>query len=1120
MERSNARARARRPIRLALFLTVLLVAGLPAISGAQSAQTGDAGPAGARSATPPGPLAAGSLDDALFKGLAWREVGPYRGGRSAAVTGIPGDPQTYYFGSTGGGVWKTEDGGTSWENVSDGSFGGSIGSVAVSEWDPNVVYVGTGEETVRGNVSQGDGVWKSTDAGRTWAHMGLESSRHIPRIRIHPKNPDLVYAAVMGHLFGPSEERGVYRSKDGGKSWERVLFVNDQAGANDLIMDPTNPRILYACFWRVLRTPWSLESGGEGSGIWKSTDGGDTWTELTGNEGLPGGTWGKCGIAVSPTDPDSVYAIIENEHGGVFRSKDGGKTWAQTNKERTLRQRAWYYTRIYADPADAESLYVVNVRFWRSKDGGKSFSSISVPHGDNHDLWIAPEDAHRMIEANDGGANVSFDGGETWSSEDNQPTAQFYRVSTDNHFPYRLLGGQQDNSAVRIQSRSTHGGSIGVRDWEPTAGGESGFIVAKPDDADVIYGGSYGGVLVRIDHESGEVRAVNVWPDDPMGAGAGDQKYRFQWNYPVFFSPHDPDRLYAAANVLFRSDDAGQSWTKVSPDLTRADPDKLGSSGGPITQDNTSVEYYATIFAAAESPVQEGVLWAGSDDGLVHVSRDDGATWTDVTPDWPEWMQVNAIDPSPLDAATAYVAGTRYKLDDFHPYLYKTTDWGKSWTKIVDGIPEDHFTRVVRADSVRPGLLYAGTEDGVYVSFDDGKSWRSLQLELPIVPITDLLVKEGDLVAATQGRGFWILDDLSPLRALDASAAKLASAKPGDGVPELLPPRPALRVRGGGGWGGGNGGTNPPSGLALYYVLPDEPAADTEVKIDLLDAHGDLIRTLTRKPEKGKKGEKGDGEGGDPDEHEGPGRRDSATGELKILTTDKGMNRVLWDLEYPGAEDFPGLILWNRNLNGPLAVPGHYTARMTVGDWTGEVPFEVVPDPRASATPEDYQAQLDFMLGVRDKLTETHRAIGRIRDVKKQLATVKKRLADRDEAKEVRDAADELTKTLTGIEEALYQTKNESPQDPLNFPIRLNDKLASLLGLADLGDFRPTDQMLAVRDELMAKIDEQLTRLEAVWTDDLPAFNTMARDAGVATVLLPPAKDEEPAEPSDGGPSV
>ncbi|HEX6198645.1 MAG TPA: glycosyl hydrolase, partial [Thermoanaerobaculia bacterium] len=725
----------------------------------------------AAAAAAPAPLAASSVPDAALAALEWREVGPYRGGRSAAVTGIPGVRETYYFGATGGGVWKTEDGGTTWENVSDGFFGGSIGAVAVSEWDPNVVYVGTGEKTVRGNVSHGDGMWKSTDAGRTWTHVGLPESRHIPRVRIHPRNPDLVYAAVLGHLFGPNPERGVFRSADGGASWEKVLFVDEETGAIDLVMDPTNPRVLYASFWQVRRTPWSLESGGPGSGLWKTTDGGDSWQEITKNEGLPPKIWGISGVSVSPSDPDNVYAIVEAEEGGVFRSRDGGKTWAKTNSDRNLRQRAWYYSRIYADPADAESVYVLNVRFWKSKDGGKTFESISTPHGDNHDLWIAPEDPRRMIESNDGGANVTFDGGETWTTQANQPTAQMYRVSTDNAFPYRLLGGQQDNSALRIRSRSAFDGSIGVRDWEPTAGGESGWIAAKPDDPDVVYGGSYGGFLIRVDHETGERRAVNVWPDDPMGAGAGAGKFRFQWNYPIFFSPHDPDTLYAAGNVLFESTNGGQSWRAISPDLTRAVPETLGPSGGPITKDNTAVEYYATIFYALESPHEAGVLWAGSDDGLIHVTRDGGETWTEATPDWPEWMQVNAMDAHPFEPGGLYVAGTRYKSDDFQPYLYRTTDWGESWTRIDAGIPRDHFTRVVRADPDRRGLLYAGTERGLYVSFDDGRSWRPLQLELPIVPVTDLAVRDRDLVAATQGRGFWILDDLTPLHQLSAEAA-------------------------------------------------------------------------------------------------------------------------------------------------------------------------------------------------------------------------------------------------------------------------------------------------------------------------------------------------------------
>ncbi|MEM7309695.1 MAG: glycosyl hydrolase [Planctomycetota bacterium] len=1018
-----------------------------------------------------------------FEGLSWREVGPYRGGRSAAVAGIPQDRETYYLGATGGGVWKTADAGGSWANVSDGFFGGSIGAVAVSEWDPNVVYVGGGEKTVRGNVSHGEGVWKSVDAGATWTHVGLPESRHVPRIRIHPRDPDLAYAAVLGHLYGPNGERGVYRTTDGGASWELVHFVSDEAGCVELVMDPTNPRVLYASFWNVNRTPSSLESGGEGSGLWKSTDGGDTWTELTGNPGLPGGVWGISGIAVSRSNPQNLYAIVENEDGGVFRSRDGGETWSRTNEERDLRQRAWYYSRIYADPVDEEGVYVLNVRFHHSVDGGRSFATISVPHGDNHDLWIDPADAERMIQSNDGGANVSFDRGGSWSTQANQPTAQMYRVSVDNAFPYRLLGGQQDNSAVRIRSRSLTGSSITRRDWDPTAGGESGHIVAKPDDPDVVYGGSYGGYLTRRNHRTGERRTVTVWPDNPMGAGAEGMKYRFQWNFPLFFSAHDPELLYAAANVLFRTRDGGASWEQVSPDLTRNDPSKLVSSGGPITQDNTGVEYYCTIFAAFESPHERGVIWCGSDDGRVHVTRDDGANWADVTPEGlPEWTQVNSLEPHPFEPGGAYLAGTRYKLDDFEPYLFRTTDYGATWERIDGGgIDRMHFTRVLRADPVRRGLLYAGTELGAYVSFDDGASWSSLQLDLPISPITDMAVKEGDLVVATQGRGYWILDDLSPLRQLDLEAEP--------GAVTLFEPRPSHRLAMRRTDSPRDAGTNAYPGVLFSYVLPDDLDPEATLELSILEADGTPIRTFEpRTPE---------GEEADP-------LPPHLTGDARQLPTEKGLNRFAWDLRYPGAETFEGAVYWNGGTDGPRAVPGDYRARLTVGDGdtavVREVAFTLLPDPRTSATPDDFRAQFDFLSRVRDDLTRTHRAIRRLRAARGQIEAVKERFGD--EHTELTEAADALLDDLKTVEETLYQTKAKSPQDPLNFPIRLGDKLAGLVGVAGSGDFAPTRQAREVHAFLMEGIEAELAKLDGLLGPRLDAFNASVQAAAVPAVVV------------------
>lgn len=1053
---------------------------------------------------------AASFDPAQYKAMQWREVGPYRGGRSAAVEGIPTQPNVYYFGATGGGVWKSTDGGETWRPVSDGFFGGAIGAVAVAPSDPNIVYVGTGEKTVRGNVSHGDGMWKSTDAGKTWRHIGLPDSRHIPRVRVHPQNPDLVYAAALGHLFGPNRERGVYRSRDGGRTWERILFANENSGAIDLILDPTNPRILYASTWRVRRTPYSLESGGEGSALWKSTDGGDTWINLSRNKGLPKAPLGIIGVTVSPSNPQNVYAIIEAAEGGVFRSRDGGETWEKTNESRDLRQRAWYYTRIYADPKEEDTVYVLNVRFHKSKDGGKSFTTIWTPHGDNHDLWIAPDDPLRMIEANDGGANVTFDGGRTWTAQDNQPTAQFYRVSTDNAFPYRLLGGQQDNSAVRIRHRSTTGGGIGFRDWEETAGGESGHIVAKPDDPDIVFGGSYGGYLTMYNHRTDEFRDVNPWPNNPMGHGAEGAAERFQWNFPLLYSPHDPNVLYAASQHLWRSTNNGTSWERISNDLTRNDKSKMGPSGGPITKDNTSVEYYGTIFAVAESALEPGVIWAGSDDGLMHVTRDNGRTWTNVTPKAaPQWIMWNSVDPSPFDKGTMYAAGTMYKSDDFRPYLFKTTDYGATWTKIDKGIPADHFTRVVRSDKRRKGLLFAGTERGVYVSFDDGANWRTLQLNLPIVPITDLAVRDDDLVAATQGRGFWILDDLSPLQQ-EAKASPVhlftprAAWRTGGSTPERTPAK---------------SGKNPPQGVIVNYWIGSDVKVGTPVKLAFLHADGSVIRELqgevkppapkaeAREQKEELKEPPADeakkigvkSEGSEAEEKDPKVEKEKEKNKLPDST--HGLNRYAWNLRYPEAHKFEGLVLWGGGTDGPRVPAGTYSVRLTVGDEAPQtVTAQLKQDPRTSATAADLQAQFDFLLAANRKLSEIHQQIERVREVRKQLADLRTRVGKDEKAKPIVDAAKALDKKMTEAEEALYQTKNRSPQDPLNFPIRLNDKLASVADSAAAGDFAPTAQQRAVYQQLVTKIDAELAKLREVWENDLPALNALVKSTEIPAI--------------------
>jgi photosystem II stability/assembly factor-like uncharacterized protein len=1059
-------------------------------------------------------LSAYAQDASLLKSMQWREVGPYRGGRADAVEGIPGQPSTYYFGSTGGGVWKTADGAQTWTPASDGFFGGTIGAIAVAPSDPAVVYAGTGEETIRGNVSPGGGLWKSTDAGKTWTKIGLEDSQHIARIRVHPTNPELVYVAALGHAFGPNDMRGVYRSKDGGKTWERILFVNRDSGAVDLAMDPTNPRILYASTWRFRRGPYFFESGGEGSALWKSTDGGDTWKELSRNKGMPKGSLGIIGVSVSPSNPQNVWSIVEAKEGGVYRSRDGGDTWTKTSDSADLRQRAWYYSRIYADPKDEDTAYVVNVRFHKTKDGGKTWTQIPTPHGDNHDLWIAANDPNRMIEANDGGANVTTDGGATWTRQDNQPTAQFYRLSVDNDFPYRILGPQQDNSAVRIRHRSS-GGNIGPRDWEPTAGGESGYIVADPTNPDIVYGGSYGGLLTIVNHRTGEERDVNPWPDNPMGAGDAELKHRFQWNFPVFFSPSDPKKLYAGSQVLLQSTNGGASWQMISGDLTRNDKTKMGPSGGPITKDNTSVEYYGTIFAGAESPIEPGVLWIGSDDGLVHVSRDGGQNWTNVTPKGiPDWIMINSIDASPTDKGAAYLAATMFKSDDFRPYLYKTTDYGKTWTKITDGIPANEYARVVRADSKRRGLLFAGTERGVYVSFDDGAHWQPLQLKLPIVPIHDMLVHNDALILATHGRGFWMLDNIEPLRQLAPDTA----TKP----VFLFNPALTWRMDAGGAPRRGPraaAGTNPPNGVVLDFLLRDQKPG-TKVSLAFLGSDGKVIRELkgevqaeAAKPREVRAGEankpvveappekkeaiRSEGSSSEenpPAETEKEGREGEEEEGDKLADITNGHNRVSWNLRYPNAKKFPGMILWAGGTTGPKVPPGTYTARLTAGDVSATAPFEVRQDPRTSASANDVKAQFDFVKSVYDKLSEVNQQITRIREVRKALTDVKKRAGDSKESKSLVEAANALDKKMTAVEETLYQTKNKSRQDPLNYPIRLNDKLAGVGDSASTGSFAPTTQQIAVRDELVAQIDAQLATLKAIWDKDLPELNKLVKD--------------------------
>ncbi len=990
----------------------------------------------------------------LYSSMEYRSIGPHRGGRSAAVTGVPGEPNKFYFGAAGGGVWKTLDGGRTWGNISDGYFGGSIGAVEVAKSDPNVIYVGGGEKTLRGNVSSGYGIWKTENGGKTWVSAGLKNSRHVPRIKIHPTNADIVYAAVLGNIYKPTQDRGIYKSVDGGKTWSKKLYVNDQSGFVDLTLDPNNPRILYASSWRAKRTPYSLSSGGDGSALWKSTDSGENWTEISKNEGFPKDTLGIIGVTVSPKNSERVWAIVENKaKGGLYRSDDGGKKWTRVNEERKLRQRAWYYTRLYADTEDEDVVYVLNVRYHKSTDGGKSFNTFNAPHGDHHDLWIAPEDSKRMIIGDDGGAQITYDGGETWSTYYNQPTAQYYRVTTDNASPYRIYVAQQDNSTLRVNHRSD-GGSIGEDDWEETAGGESAHIAVDPADNDIVYGGSYDGFLTRVNHKTGTVRGINVWPDNPMGHGAEGMKYRFQWNFPIIFSRHNPKKLYTFSNHVHVTENEGQSWKLLSDDLTRNDPAKLVSSGGPITQDNTSVEYYCTIFAANESPLKEGLLWVGSDDGLIHVTKDGGQNWDNVTPkNMPEWNMINSIEPSAFDEGTCYVAATRYKLGDFQPYLYKTTDYGQTWAKITNGINNEHFTRVVREDPKRKGLLYAGTETGMYVSFDDGANWSPFQMNLPIVPITDLTIKENNLVVATQGRSLWILDDLTILHQLDDAKKNSSSI--------LYQPKDSYRTKGrASSKPSKTAGQNHPNGVISHFYLKNLSEKDS-VSLTYTSMAGDTLASYSN----------------------------ASKDKDKKLKVKKGGNTHVWDTRGKGAKLLDGMIMWWASLDGAKAVPGQYKVHLNVNGSSSSQTFKIIPDPRAEASVDDMQKQFDFITDINTTIEKAHNSIKNIKKINGKLDAFMKQYKGNEQTKDLVEKAKAMKEKFGAVEKALYQTKNKSRQDPLNFPIRLNNKLGHLNSLVAMDDFPPTEQDIAVKNELSGQIEAQLKTFDNLINTEIEAFN-------------------------------
>jgi photosystem II stability/assembly factor-like uncharacterized protein len=1034
-------------------------------------------------------------EEKAFKGMKYRLIGPFRGGRSLTAAGVPGDPTTYYFGGTGGGVWKSADGAMTWSPVFDNEGTSAIGSLAVANSNPNVVYVGTGEACIRGNISHGDGVYKTLDGGKTWKNVGLRDSRAIGKIIINPANPDIVFVAALGHPYGPNSERGIFRTSDGGKTWERVLYKDENTGGVDIAFDPHNPNILFAAMWQARRTPWSLASGGPGSGIYRSIDGGTTWKHLL-EHGLPKGPYGKIGVAVA-ANSERVYALIEahDPDGGLYRSDDAGETWQLVNPSHSLWQRPWYYMHVIADPRDENALYIMNVDAYKSTDGGHLFNKVKVPHGDNHGLWIDPRDTRRMIASNDGGVTVTLDGGKNWTLQDNQPTAQFYHVITDAATPYRVYGSQQDSGTVAIASRSDSG-MIDRADWYDVGGGEAGYIAPYPPDPNVVYAADYQGNITRFDRRTGQIKAITEQPELSDAMGAFGLEHRFQWTAPVVISPHDPNTLYHGGERLFKTTDGGVHWQAISPDLTRNDKTKQQPSGG-ITVEDTGTEYYDTIFAVAESPLAAGLIWAGTDDGLIQITRDAGKTWTNVTPkDMPEWSRISLIDPSPHDAGAAYVAVDRHQNDELRPYIYKTSDYGKTWTKITNGIPDVTFVRAVREDPKKRGLLYAGTETGVYISFDDGANWRSLRLNLPTTPVHDLIVKDNDLIVATHGRAFWILDDLTPLRQYDGKAEEREVT--------LYPPATAYRMQAGAAGErhpSKRTGQNPPAGAVIYYWLKDAPKPESVTKLEILDSTGKVIRAFSSVEVAPLE------EPLDPDEKKPE----------KEIKAEAGLNRFVWDLRYEEAHHVPGYYLWEYSLgaHGPVAAPGHYQVRLTAGGQSQTAPVEVKLDPRVNVSQADLEQQVSVLLRLRENLNKVYDTVNQIQDVRSQLAGLRRRVPESAAGKTIMASADDLEKKLVVLRDQLINLTISANEDSLAYPPQLDAKLAYLAMDIGTADSAPTE----AEERQFEKLNRQTADMLASWASlqhgELAAFQKLATEGSLSTVIVPPAGRMPAAEGTD-----